>query len=111
MSRNLIKSTSSIGKNGQRRGYLLRYNARIKLTLFYAPSQSQGGGTLERLMKNKVTKIREANGEQVKEFKDIKQNAYQNYKQLYSEEEQEDKEVMSNMLRDIMSIVMSNSIL
>ena len=53
-------------------------------------------------MKNKVTKIREANGEQVKEFKDIKQKAYQNYKQLYFEEEQEDKEVMSNMLRDIM---------
>ena len=62
-------------------------------------------------MKNKVTKIREANGEQVKEFKDIKQKAYQNYKQLYSEEEKEDKEVMSNMLRDILPIVMSNSIL
>ena len=62
-------------------------------------------------MKNEVTKIREANGEQVKEFKDIKQKACQNYKQLYSEKEKEDKEVMSNMLRDILSIVMSNSIL
>ena len=62
-------------------------------------------------MKNKVTKIREANGKQVKEFKDIKQKAYQNYTQLYLEEEREDKEVISNMLQDVLSIVMSNSIL